>query len=338
MLTFLSIVSYLAVATPAEEGTVIGIVGVPYTQGCDTLHSAGHKYRANAANDTSFTCMTIYYSKWIEQSAARSIGITYNMYDTSKDLLDSILDGVNGVLFTGGGLLIEDPSPPEPVAQYMRTLEYIMNTSAAKFEAGVNFPVWGTCMGLQSISIIAGHSKAVVETGAFDSEDISLPVSPRDVANSRLFDQMPDHIYEVLTKDNVTANLHHDGVTPATFLANSGLQKYHLLGTSFDRKGKEFVAMMEHKEYPIFAVQYHPERPAYEWTSGHNFNRSSASIHVMRYLSDFLISEAAKNSQVLSGVALEYAEGHATSGMDSHEFNGGRLTGSRLFTFFLKNN
>jgi hypothetical protein len=45
---------------------------------------------------------------------------------------------------------------------------------------------------------------------------------------------------------------HHCGFTPASFQTHKTLPKdYHLIGTSFNEKGREFIASIEHKKYPI---------------------------------------------------------------------------------------
>ena len=44
-------------------------------------------------------------------------------------------------------------------------------------------------------------------------------------------------------------------------MANDHLRRfYNILGTSIDDKGKEYVAAIEAKYYPIYGVQWHPER------------------------------------------------------------------------------
>ncbi len=60
----------------------------------------------------------------------------------------------------------------------------------------------------------------VLEHNAFDSEDISLALNFTAAApSSRLFgpNGVPAAVVDILATQSVTANLHHDGVTPSTF-------------------------------------------------------------------------------------------------------------------------
>ena len=320
----------LAACCVGEEAPTIGILGVPGSQGCDTFLERD----GELGGDGGFSCFTTVYAKFLQQAGSRTVALNYNLYDDNLPLLKKLLDGLNGVLFTGGGLeLLHEPLP---VQKYMRTAQYIYNTSVAKHNVGTTFPVWGTCMGLQTISILgADMDPTVVEYGVFDSEDISLPVFPtKEVEGSRMFGEMPASAYDAFTKYNVTANLHHDGVVPSTYSTNKGLREFRLLATSFDRKGKEFAAMIEHRKYPIFAVQFHPERPAYEWTTGHHFNRTLGSLRANRYLSDFFIGQAYKNDQSLVDAEVtQYCESHSTNELASRVLHGTRMNFTSIFYY-----
>jgi anthranilate/para-aminobenzoate synthase component II len=85
----------------------------------------------------------------------------------------------------------------------------------------------------------------------------------------------------------VQINFHHDGVEPEVFNATPKLVHlssfnrlefaltyrsrlwqynfYNVLSTNADRKGKVFVSSIEAKQYPIYGVQYHPERVQFEF-------------------------------------------------------------------------
>lgn len=40
---------------------------------------------------------------------------------------------------------------------------------------------------------------------------------------------------------------------------------FTLLATAKNDAGDEFVAVLEAKEFPIYAVQFHPEKNIFEW-------------------------------------------------------------------------
>ena len=40
------------------------------------------------------------------------------------------------------------------------------------------------------------------------------------------------------------------------------------LATNRDREGRPFVSLVEGKSYPVYAMQAHPEKNVFEWTTG----------------------------------------------------------------------
>lgn len=185
-------------------GPIIAVLGVPADVSCDSLRTA-----PGDPADAGASCFTVYYTKWLEQQGARVVGIPY---DADNATLQTLLDSVNGVLFTGGGLSLR------PSTQYYQTASAIFQHVIAKNDAGVPLPLHGTCMGFQLLAILAANDSSVLLHNAFDSEDISLPLELTAAAkDSPLLAKAPARILAILTQQNVTNNLHHDGVAPATF-------------------------------------------------------------------------------------------------------------------------
>jgi hypothetical protein len=59
--------------------------------------------------------------------------------------------------------------------------------------------------------------------------------------------------------------IHGDGVTPETFKNDKYLPKfYQNIATAGDKDGKEFVAMIQSKQYPFYAIQGHIEKNQWE--------------------------------------------------------------------------
>ncbi|CAK0906290.1 unnamed protein product [Prorocentrum cordatum] len=108
---------------------------------------------------------------------------------------------------------------------------------------------------------------------------------------------MPAHVLGWVTTENVTSNLHHDGVLPATYATNERLSLlFRVLSTNRDRKGKPFVSTVEARQYPIYGVQWHPERPIFSWDADEGgINHGAHAIESMQYFANFLVNEARKN-------------------------------------------
>ena len=117
-------------------------------------------------------------------------------------------------------------------------------------------------MGFQLLSELAAQNTSVLETNAFDSENLPLPlVFTEEAKSSRLWGSAPPSIISIFANQDVTINLHHDGVAPDTYTSNAKLNaNVKLLSTNVDRKNKPFGSSLEGKNFPFYGVQFHPER------------------------------------------------------------------------------
>lgn len=202
------------------------------------------------------------YVKFLESGGSRVVPIPY---DLAPEALASLLSHINGALFTGGAAAFfnKDGSP----TQYALTAQAIFNTSVDAAEKGESWPLWGTCLGHELISVIAAglDSSTSPLTSGFDAENLTLPVAFTAAADeSRLWGSSPTAAASRATyAAGDSFNAHSMGVTPADFDAAASLSsRFYLLGTSTDRAGKAFTATMEGKTLPIFTTQWHPEKVA----------------------------------------------------------------------------
>lgn len=49
------------------------------------------------------------------------------------------------------------------------------------------------------------------------------------------------------------------------------------------------------KEYPIYGVQWHPEKPSFEWDEVLNMDQSHDSILFSQFIGNFFVNESRKN-------------------------------------------
>jgi len=74
--------------------------------------------------------------------------------------------------------------------------------------------------------------------------------------------------------------------------------------TNCEPSGTEFVSAIEHSTAPIFATQFHPERPPYEFKNpliGH----SADVMVVSQYLANFVASQARMSDNFFDGGEAE---------------------------------
>jgi len=244
------------------------------------------------------------YVKWLEAAGARVVPIRY---DLSTEELVALAKSVNGVLFTGGG-----PSLL-PGSAYLAAAKTLFDTVVAQNKAGIHIPLWGTCAGFQTTSVIVAGTDSVLVPG-FDSEDYSIPLDFTPAApNSVLFGPAHDSpalgVYATLATKNVTANLHHSGIAPESFASNPNLASFfNVLSTNQGRQGKTFVSTAEGKDHPVFITQWHPERPQFEFNHGSvdlGLDHSPAGLFAMQYMANAFVLETRMNNNSFPTVEEE---------------------------------
>lgn len=280
----------------------IGILSVPIIDSgspCATLNSAAS---VSSGSSATYSCFSAFYSRWVESAGARAVILPM---DAPLDVLDALLDSVNGVLLTGGSL---EQAGLAFDAPYMRAAAHVLDVVERKNANGTFFPLHGTCQGMQVLALLASRNASVLSYGVFDAEDASWPlaISWDGHHSSRIFsaDTAPPDVIATLMTENVTVNLHHDGVALGDWLANPRLGDFFILAsTNVDRGGKTFASTLEAWEFPITATQWHPERNQYEWRSL-GINHGADAIAAMQYMGNHFIGDARRNTQSFSDAAL----------------------------------
>jgi len=209
--------------------------------------------------------------------------------------LDDILSQINGVLLPGGG-----SSLPESVV-------YLLDKIVEGNRAGNYFPVWGTCLGFEFLvqyGATLGNIPSVLESG-FDAENMSLPlqISDRDGLYA------DPTVYHIATEHNVTMNNHNQGITPESFQKYTLLtDKWKVTSVNQDQRGRTFVSTMEPLQpakFPMYGVQYHPEKNAFEYATypGTNIpyeaiDHSELGVDFSIYLARFFVNMARKSQDI----------------------------------------
>lgn len=211
--------------------------------------------------------------------------LTYHRNNMTEDQLENLFNSINGVLLPGGAVSIYD-SP------YERTGKTLFNLAKQANDAGDIFPIWGTCLGFELLCQLVAYDKHVMSS--VDGVDFSVPLNfSEGYKSSRLFRSALDEIITYLKTKDVTYNHHHYGLTTETYSRDKNLNKfYSCLSTNRGKKGKQFVSTIEAYNYPIFGVQWHPEKNAFEWFPKVAINHSKEAILITQYIADFFVNQA----------------------------------------------
>lgn len=238
------------------------------------------------------------YVKWLESVGARSVPIPQN---ADRSTIESIFRQINGVLFTGGASLTLPDS-----------LGILWELAVAANDDGNVFPIWGTCLGFERlVSLVSGEGASIFRSD-YDAENLTLALD---------FDETEGNVTSVLFRDPrvkhiaahrpVTSNAHRNGIPPPTFVANANLHAtFRIVSTNRDRHGMEFVSTIEAREYPFYAVQWHPEKNNFEYgstvTNGKDvpnqaIDHSEDAVELSIAMASIFVHEARKNNHEYTG-------------------------------------
>lgn len=202
------------------------------------------------------------YVKWLEAGGARSIPIPY---DADFALLDDLFTEINGLLLPGGS------------ADYPPSLTYLLDKIVNSNSQGKYFPVWGTCLGFEFLIRYAGGPE-ILQDG-FVASNISLPLE--QIVPRRLYQNGDTYLNLML--HNITMNSHHQGIEPQQFYKSAVLpQLWEITSINHDANLRPFVSTIEPKNpdsFPLYGVQYHPEKNAFEYATFPNTDIPYESIN-----------------------------------------------------------
>ena len=176
------------------------------------------------------------YVKYLESSGARVVPVPSH-YPEEK--VEEIFNGVNGVLFPGGGIKWS-------VSGYYKHAQYFFHKAMEAYDKGDYFPIWGTCLGFETLHVIAAGNRPSI-LSKFSASDISLPLEFTNATrNSRMFTGISEEMSKAFQLEKITYNHHNMGVSPATYQQENSLKTFfNVLSLNKGLEGKTFVSTVE---------------------------------------------------------------------------------------------
>ncbi|XP_071725936.1 gamma-glutamyl hydrolase 2-like [Rutidosis leptorrhynchoides] len=281
---------------------VIGIVTHP-----------GDGASGRLSNATNASYIAASYVKFVESAGARVIPLIYN---EPLETLQMKLNLVNGVLFTGGW---------SKTGLYFDVIEGIFKHVLKKNDAGEHFPLLAICLGFELLTMIVSKNNNILESFSASDQASTLQFMNNVNIDGTLFQRFPSDLVAKLSTECLVMQNHKYGISPETFLRNTELCSFFtILTTSADENNKAYVSTAQSKSYPVTAVQWHPEKNAFEWASS-AIPHSDDAIQVTQHVANFFVSEARKSfnrpstQQVLDNLIYNYKPtycGSAGTGYD----------------------
>ncbi|XP_006012487.1 gamma-glutamyl hydrolase [Latimeria chalumnae] len=244
-------------------------------------------------NFTGETYLAASYVKFVESAGGRVVPVKMHL---SYEEYENLFHSINGVLLPGGGVHLND-------SEYARVSKIFYNLALKANDKGDYFPMLGICLGFEELSFLTGGKNVLIKT---KTNGLALPLNFTIATNkSKMFKGLSKELLKILTTENVTSNFHRWSLSVETFRKNEKLHKfYKILTTNTDGK-IEFISSMEAYRYPVYAVQWHPEKNPFEWIVKRGMVHTPQAIKVSFYMADFFINEARKNVHKFSSEAEE---------------------------------
>ncbi|XP_065213053.1 gamma-glutamyl hydrolase A-like [Planococcus citri] len=245
------------------------------------------EYRAGGSiNPVGSSYIAASYVKAIESSGARVVPILTNQ---SYHYYERILHSINGVVAPGGSNEIQPGCP------YYDTFVTIIKIAEQMNNKGIYFPIMGMCWGFEALFTIYNNHKLLQTSCDAYHQNYALHFEPK-FTQSLLFSNIDHQTYVRLKYFPITAHA-HDWCTTQRNFTNSRLSKYwKVTSTSVTSRGLKFISSAEHKKYPFIALQFHPEKPTFEWEEWLNLPHNHVVVQANRHFYDVLVKLAKLNN------------------------------------------
>ena len=189
------------------------------------------------SQDVHYSYIAASYVKYLESAGARVVPV---LKDLTPEDITKLFSHVNGVFFPGGGVSWY-------TSAYYKHAKQFYQLAVQANKRGDHFPMWGTCLGFEALSIITAGTKDILSP--FKAVDVTLSLNyTSEAKKSRLFKNMPEWLYKAIGNEKLTYNHHKYGVSSKTYDTNRDLKRFfNVLSTNTDPDGNTFVSTIEGK-------------------------------------------------------------------------------------------
>ena len=123
---------------------------------------------------------------------------------------------------------------------------------------GTHFLIWGVCAGFEILLALIGRFRTFERIPDQQRRRLTWTEEGRQ---SRLYKALGTTEAERFERTARATQNHDFGISTRKFAGNGRLRRfYRLVATATNSEGIEYVAAIEARKWPIYGVQWHPER------------------------------------------------------------------------------
>jgi len=276
-----------------------------------------HSLEDSFVNKTSYIGAA--YVKYIESAGARVVPVLINQDDAYYEM---IFNSTNGLLIPGGAVSLT-------TSGYAKAGLKLFNMAMKSWDEGSDpYPIWGTCLGFELLALLAAEGQPNLASCLSVDQALALNLT-QEFEESKIGKAMPSETVSIVSNKEVTINFHHWCLTPQNFSAFHMENFWKMLATGKDVNQLEFVALIEARNYPFWASQFHPEKNAFEWTEKwNNIPHSKDSVDSATFFAQYFVEQTRKNHHQFESREIE--ENHLIYNFSPY------YTGKKAFDFTMQ--
>lgn len=238
------------------------------------------------------------YHEFINSYAMEAISIDYNQ---DLNTILSQLEELDGILLTGGPNLFDLKEykkdnlsyfrlNKEKNLKYLTVIKGILEKSKEINDEGRTFIVFGICLGFQGI--LMTESDLDIRISNVERKNFSDYIYiPKNKIKTKINKEIPKKYVKKLRNQRITFFNHSLGFKVSDFRKFEELEyQYHISLTYKDANYGKCVAAIEHKYYPIYAIQFHPEKLLYDESGNYDLNKGKTAIKISSYFEKLIFA------------------------------------------------
>ena len=236
----------------------------------------------------------------------QGLEVVHLNYHSEKGEIACAMDSIDGVLLTGGGYFWPHESTTINSLEYFKVitprnepyLDYIkeiMDKAKSINDNGRHFPIFAICLGFEGI--LLAESDFAYPIAHVKHWDCNRKIKLKE-GDSKLKCVLTDNQIKNMTTKDLLYFYHSLGFTEAMFHDYKSLtDNYDITATVSIGDYGSCIASFEHKKYPFFGTQYHPEKNMFDYGTDFNPNHSDEAYQLGLSLSKLCIPKSVLNTK-----------------------------------------